>query len=196
MSNALCLKGEIVTNTETCMREMRLISSLFFKSTDFDEQWVLFKAYLTTLHSLTDNDKTAKNNFIKNELLNFSLVLRNIIHHQPAKWHFGKHDVYPTGFSFQASKNTGATFTGRLSLVIQKNTLENLDLQNTLKKNSEKQYDVLLSSLEKINSHVILVSQVIKDIQDYTEKYCKEKGLYTEKYDKISSGYKLIKENA
>jgi len=71
------------------MREMRHIVTLFSKSNGFDKQWILFKAYLNTTHPLSDNDSVAKNNFYQNELMNFAWVLRNILHHQPAKWHFG-----------------------------------------------------------------------------------------------------------
>lgn len=94
-----------MTNTETCMREMRHILMLFSQSKDFDEQWILFKAFMNTAHSLSDNDGESKTDFHSNELMNFALVLRNIVHHQPAKWHFGKHDVQPTSMNFNLNKN-------------------------------------------------------------------------------------------
>ena len=182
-----------MTNTETCMREMRYITALFFKSSEFDEQWVLFKAYLNTVHSLSDNDPKAKTNFINNEIMDFALVLRNVIHHHPAKWNFGKHDVYPTGMTVNLSNETGAKFTGKLSLVIQKNTLENTELQEKLGKESKKQLAVLKNALEKIQGHVLIVAHVIQQIQAYVEQYCRDNNLYTEAYDKEPSGYKLIK---
>lgn len=181
-----------MTNTETCMREMRLIVTLFSKSNNFDEQWILFKAYLNTLHSLTDNDSEAKDNFHQNESINFALVLRNILHHQPAKWHFGKHDVQPTSFSLNFSQNKAATFSTQLSLVIQKNTLEQNELQRILGINSKKQLEVLRKSLEKISSHVIIVLNLMQNVQDYVEHYCKGKGQYTERFDNQSSGYTII----
>ncbi|MBK9616368.1 MAG: hypothetical protein IPO35_13005 [Uliginosibacterium sp.] len=54
-----------MTNTETCMREMGLIKAAFLKSSDFDEKWILFKAFLNTLHSLSDTDKVAREEFRK-----------------------------------------------------------------------------------------------------------------------------------
>ncbi|MEK6685117.1 MAG: hypothetical protein AABY99_01880 [Pseudomonadota bacterium] len=181
-----------MTNTETCMREMRHIVALFSKSNGFDEQWILFKAYLNTAHSLSDNDSVAKENFHQNELMNFALVLRNILHHQPAKWHFGKHDVQPTSMSFSFSQNTKATFSAELSLVIQKNTLEEQELQQILGGNSKKQLATLCASLEKINSHVIIVLSLMQEVQKYVEQYCKSKGQYTERFDNEPNGYTLI----
>lgn len=180
-----------MTNTETCMREMRHISGLFLQSKDFDEQWILFKAYLNTAHSMSDNDHKAKNDFHNNELMTFVLVLRNILHHQPAKWHFGKHDVQPTSMSFQFSQESGASITGGLSLVIQKDTLQNSDLQEALGRKSEKQVKVLQESLLKIG-HVIIVSNFLSQIQAYVEKYCRENGHYTEAYDSEPTGYNLV----
>lgn len=181
-----------MTNTETCLREMRYISELFLQSKDFDEQWILFKAYLNTAHSMSDNDQKAKNVFHNNELMNFVLVLRNILHHQPAKWHFGKHDVQPTSMSFQFSQESGARITGSLSLVIQKDTLQNPDLQGALSRKSEKQVKVLQESLLKIQGHVIVVSDLLSQIQAYVENYCRENGHYTEAYDCESTGYTLV----
>lgn len=181
-----------MTNTETCMREMRHIVNLFSKSNGFDEQWILFKAYLNTAHSLSDNDSVAKENFHQNELMNFALVLRNILHHQPAKWHFGKHDVQPSSMSFNFSQTARATFSAELSLVIQKNTLEETELQQILRDNSKKQLAVLRASLEKVNSHVIIVLSLMKEVQKYVEQYCKSKDQYTERYDNEPKGYTLI----
>lgn len=181
-----------MTNTETCMREMRHIVTLFSKSNGFDEQWILFKAYLNTAHSLSDNDSVAKEDFHQNELMNFALVLRNILHHQPAKWHFGKHDVQPTSMSFNFSQNTKATFSAELSLVIQKNTLGEQELQRILGGNSKKQLAVLRTSLEKISSHVIIVLSLMQEVQKYVEQYCKSKGQYTERCDNEPNGYTLI----
>ena len=178
-----------MTNTETCMREMRHILMLFLKSTDFDEQWILFKAYLNTLHSLSDNDKESKTNFHNNELMNFVLVLRNIVHHQPAKWHFGKHDVQPTSITFSLSKVAKPKINGNFSLVIEKATLENQELQATLSKKFPKQLAVLVSSLEKMHSHVIVVSGIMQQIQEYVEHHCKQRELYTEAFDY----YRLVK---
>lgn len=175
------------------MREMRHISQLFSQSTDFDEQWILFKAYLNTIHSLSDNDADAKRNFIKNELMDFSLVLRSVVHHQPAKWHYGKHDVQPTSLTFNFSQDKGAKMTGSLSLVIQKDTLENPELQETLGNNSEKQLSVLNKSLTMIQGHVIVVSSLIGQIQQYVEQYCKDHGKYTKAYDNEPLGYTLVK---
>jgi hypothetical protein len=177
------------------MREMRHIVTLFSKSGDFNEQWILFKAYLNTAHSLSDNDNVAKTNFHKNELMNFTLVLRNILHHQPAKWRFGKHDVQPTSISFSFSQNTGENTSTELSLVIQKNTLEEQELQNILGDKSKKQLAILRGSLEKIDSHVIIVLELIQQIQAYVEQYCKSEGQYTESYDKEPNGYLLKKMN-
>ena len=182
-----------MTNTETCMREMRHILMLFLKSIDFDEQWILFKAYLNTLHSLSDNDKESKTNFHNNELLNFVLVLRNIVHHQPAKWHFGKHDVQPTSITLNLSKVTGPKINGKLSLVIEKATLENPDLQAALAKESKKQLAVLVSSLKKMHNHVIIVSSFMQQIQEYVENHCKQRALYTESFDYEPTGYRLVK---
>ncbi|EGW21598.1 hypothetical protein [Methylobacter tundripaludum] len=181
-----------MTNTETSMREMRHIVTLFSKSSDFDEQWILFKAYLNTAHSLSDNDSVAKVNFQQNELMNFALVLRNILHHQPAKWHFGKHDVQPTSMSFNFSQNAGVNFSAELSLVIQKNTLEGQELQKILGDNSKKQLAVLRASLEKVNRHVIIVLSLMQQVQEYVEQYCKNQGQYTERYDNEPHGYTLI----
>lgn len=182
-----------MTNTETCMREMRHISGIFLQSKDFDEQWILFKAYLNTAHSMSDNDHKTKIDFHNNELMNFVLVLRNILHHQPAKWHFGKHDVQPTSISVEFSQESGARITGSLSLVIQKDTLLNPDLQEALYRKSEKQVKVLQTSLLKIQGHVIVVSNFLSQIQVFIEKYCRENGHYTEAYDCEPTGYNLVK---
>lgn len=184
---------KVMTNTETCMREMRHISMLFLKSIDLDEQWILFKAYLNTVHSLSDNDKESKSNFHSNELMNFVLVLRNIVHHQPAKWHFGKHDVQPTSITFNLSNVAGSKVNGKLSLVIEKATLENPELQATLAKESKKQLAVLVSSLEKMHSHVIVVSRIMQQIQEYVEYYCKQRDLYTEAFDYEPTSYRFVK---
>jgi len=176
-----------VTNTETCMREMRHISTLFSKSSDFDEQWILFKAYLNTVHSLSDNDSNAKTNFHNNELMSFVLVLRNVIHHQPAKWHFGKHDVYPTRMSITVSKEMKTTAS--LSLIIQKDTLESPELQEML---FRRQLIVLQDSLEKIQGHILVISNIIEHVQKYVEQYCKESNQYTDANDTEPLGYNLI----
>lgn len=181
-----------MTNTETSMREMRHIIALFFKSADFKEQWILFKAYLNTAHSLSDNDNTAKTDFHQNELMNFALVLRNVLHHQPAKWHFGKHDVQPTSITVNFSQNAESNVSGTLSLVIQKNTLEEQELQRILGAKSKKQLEVLRASLKTIDSHVIVVSCLMQQVQAYVEQYCKNQGQYTERYDNEPSGYTLI----
>jgi hypothetical protein len=175
------------------MREMRYIISLFINGKGFDEQWILFKSYLNTVHSLSDNDTVAKENFHQNELMNFVLVLRNILHHQPAKWHFGKHDVQPTSLSFSFPQNSNPTFSAGLSLVIQKKTLEEPELQVILGNISGKQLAALRASLEKINNHVIIVLNLMQDVQKYVEQYCKIKGQYTERYDNEPNGYTLIK---
>ena len=181
-----------MTNTETSMREMRLIVTLFSKSNNFDEQWILFNAYLNTLHSLSDNDNVAKTNFHQNELINFALVLRNVMHHQPAKWHFGKHDVHPTSLSFNFSQNERG-FSTKLSLVIQKKTLEEEELQQILGAKSSKQLTVLCESLEKIiNSHVIIVFSLMQQNQAHVEQYCKNKDQYTERYDNEPNSYIII----
>lgn len=182
-----------MTNTETCMREMRHIVAIFLKSKDFDEQWILLKAYLNTVHSLADNDKLARMDFHRNELMNFVLVLRNILHHQPAKWHFGKHDVQPTAVSLSFSQDNGMKFSTELKLVIQKDTLNEKELQKVLGNNSPKQLIVLRSSLEKINNHVIVVNDLINNIQMYVEEYCKENLKYTDCYDKEFNGMSIIK---
>lgn len=181
-----------MTNTETSMREMRHIITLFSKSGDFNEQWILLKAYLNTAHSLSDNDKAAKMNFHQNELMNFALVLRNILHHQPAKWHFGKHDVQPTSTTFNFPAKTERNVSTKLSLVIQKNTLEGQELQQILGAKSPKQLAVLRASLIKVNSHVIIVLSLMQQVQAYVEEYCKNQGQYTELYDNEPNGYKLI----
>lgn len=181
-----------MTNTETSMREMRHIVTLFSKSGDFNEQWILFKAYLNTAHSLSDNDNAAKMDFHQNELMNFALVLRNVLHHQPAKWHFGKHDVQPTSLSFNFPQNAGSNVSTELSLVIQKKTLEGQELQQILGAKFKKQLAVLRASLEKINSHVIIVLNLMQQVQAYVEQYCKNQGQYTERYDNEPNGYSLI----
>jgi hypothetical protein len=174
------------------MREMRHIVDLFSRSRDFDEQWILFKAYLNTAHSLSDNDSVAKVNFHQNELMNFALVLRNILHHQPAKWHFGKHDVQPASMSFNYSQNAGVKLSAELSLVIQKNTLEGHELQQILGAKFPKQLAVLRASPGKINSHVIIVLSLMREVQAYVEQYCKNQDQYTERYDNEPNSYTLI----
>lgn len=181
-----------MTNTETCMREMRHILMLFSKSTDFDEQWILFKAFLNTAHSLSDNDSRAYAIFHNNELMNFALVLRNILHHQPAKWHFGKHDVQPTSISFNFSQESGVRVSGNRSLVIEKATLDNAELQAILGNKFSKQLTVLKASLGKIQGHVIVVFNLMQGIQDYVVQYCKESDLYTDAYDNEPTGYTLV----
>lgn len=171
---------------------MRHIVTLFSKSGDFDEQWILFKAYLNTVHSLSDNDNAAKTDFHQNELMDFALVLRNVLHHQPAKWHFGKHDVQPTSLSLSFSQNAGSNFSAELSLVIQKNTLEGQELQRILGVESKIQLEVLRASLKKINSHVIIVLNLMQQVQAYVEQYCKNQGQYTERYDNKPNGYALL----
>jgi len=182
-----------MTNTETCMREMRCLISMFKNRQNFDEQWIFFKAYLNTAHSLQDNDSHIKTYFFNNELLNFILVLRNIIHHQPAKFHFGKHSVFPTGFSFGFSQETGGEFQGNLGLVIEKKTLESKEVQDALGSISQKQLKVLKETLVKINMHVIFALSIIEQSQVYIESYCKKNNKYTERYDNQPSGYILTK---
>ncbi len=173
------------------MREMRHIASMFNRSTDFDEQWILFKSYLNTIHSLSDNDIEARNNFQRNETMDFILVLRNVLHHQPAKWHFGKHDVYPA--SLNISLNSGqAKMTQTLKLVIQKDTLMEPDLQSRLGENSKKQLAILNKSLASLQSHVIGVYALISEAQAYVEKYCRQSAQYTEAFDIAPVGYKLV----
>ena len=174
------------------MREMRHIAQLFTASSDFDEQWILLKAYLNTLHSMTDNDAQAKHTFIGSELMNFILVLRNIIHHQPAKWHFGKHDVYPTSLSIKIEQGKSQVNT-TLSLVIQKDTLQGVQLQERLAKVSKRQLEVLKKSLELISDHAIIVDGLIKQAQEYVEQYCKDSKQYTESRDLQPRGYRLLK---
>ena len=180
-----------MTNTETSMREMRHIVTLFSRSGNFDEQWILFKAYLNTVHALSDNDTLAKENFHQNELMNFALVLRNVLHHQPAKWHFGKHDVHPTSLSLNFSQNAGSNFSAELSLVIQKKTLEGQELQQILGAKSKKQLAVLRAALGKINNHVIGVLSLMQKVQAYVEQYCKDQGQYTKRYDNEPGGYTI-----
>jgi hypothetical protein len=172
------------------MREMRHIASLFNQSIDFDEQWILLKSYLNTAHSMSDNDKKVKNDFFSNELMNFVLVLRNVLHHQPAKWHFGKHDVYPTRVNLKITQHQ-QNVAVNLSLVIQKSTLQETKLQITLRLNSPKQLEILNMSLEKISGHIV-VSNLIEEIQLYVEDYCKRNNHYTEAYDIEPLGYNLI----
>lgn len=179
-----------MTNTETSMREMRHIITLFSKSSDFNEQWILFKAYLNTAHSLSDNDKVAETDFYQNELMNFALVLRNVLHHQPAKWHFGKYDVQPTSMTFSFSSNEESNVSGKLSLVIQKRTLAEQELQKNIR--STKRLPAFRASLKKINSPVIVVINLMREVQAYVEQYCKNQGQYTERYDKEPDGYTLI----
>lgn len=183
-----------MTNTETCMREMRHIAFLFLKSNDPDEQWILFKAYLNTAHSLSDNDNSARNNFHNNELMSFVLVLRNILHHYPAKWHFGKHDVYPTEMNISFKQGQNVKMTNSLSLVIQKDTLENAEMQADLGRNSKRQLKALQSSLDKIKGHILIVGNIIKGVQAYVEQYCKQNNQYTDAYDDAPLSYKIVEE--
>ncbi len=173
------------------MREMRHILSLFSMSDSWIEQWILFKAYLNTVHTLSDNDKVAQAYFHQNEIVNFALVLRNVFHHQPAKWHFGKHDVHPTSISFNISQNAGSNFSAGLSLVIQKKTLEGPELQQILGAKSKKQLAILRAALEKINSHVIIVLSLMQQVQANVEQYCKNQGQYTERYDNEPNSFTL-----
>ena len=169
---------------------MRLIATLFSKSSNFDEQWILFKAYLNTVHSLSDNDRVARDNFHQNEVMNFVLLLRNLLHHQPAKWHFGKHDVQPTALSLNFFQNS-SRMSAELSLVIEKATLEGQELQQILGANSPKQLAALRAALGKINSHVIVVFSLMKQAQELVEQFCKEQGKYTEPYDDGPGGYRI-----
>ncbi len=182
-----------MTNTETCMREMRCLIAMFKASASFDEQWIHFKAYLNTAHSMQDNDSHAKSFFFSNDLLNFILILRNIFHHQPAKFHFGKHNVFPAGFSVGFSQESGGKFEANLGLVIEKKTLENEEVQAVLGKNSSTQLKVLKSILEKIEKHVIFAQSVMEHSQEFIECYCKENKKYTEAYDNEPSGYIVTK---
>jgi len=176
------------------MREMRYIVLLFSKSNNFNEQWILFKAFLNTLHSLSDTDTAAKKIFIRDRVINFSLVLRNILHHQPNKWHFGKHDVYPAESEFLWNE-TGASFTSKLSLVIQKNTLEDPELINLLYRNGagRKQVEILEEFTKSMSDHIIFVSVLINYIYNVVENYCKDSEQYDECYDSEPRGYNLIK---
>ena len=124
--------------------------------------------------------------------MNFALVLRNVLHHQPAKWHFGKHDVQPTSISFNFSQESGPRVSGNLSLVIEKSTLKNAELQAILKNKSPKQLTALNESLETIQGHVIVVFKLMQGIQDFVEQYCKGNGLYTDPYDNEPTGYTLV----
>lgn len=169
---------------------MRLIATLFSKSCNFDEQWILFKAYLNTMHSLSDNDRVARENFHQNEVMNFVLMLRNLLHHQPAKWHFGKHDVQPTSLSFNFSQNSGR-MSADLSLVIEKRTLEGQELQQILGAHSPKQLAALRAALDKMNSHVIVVFSLMQQAQALVEQFCKDQGQYTEPYDNEPGGYRI-----
>lgn len=180
-----------MTNTETCMREMRHIVSIFSKSQDFDEQWILFKAFLNTLHSLTDNDKAAQAVFRKDLTMNFSLVLRNIFHHQPKKWKFGKHDVYPTKFSLSANPSEFKTST-TYSLVIQKDTLEDPLVKSSLARKNQKQVGILEQFTKQMTSHIV-VENLIVYIYDYVEKYCKDSNQYNSLYDSEPRSYVVVR---
>lgn len=181
-----------MTNTETCMREMRYIAALFSRSRNFDEQWILFKSYLNTVHSLVDNDPDAKSKFIANDLMNFILVLRNILHHQPAKWHFGKHDVFPTEMNFSMSQTESAKSSTTLSLIIPQDSLENPELQEELRRKYPKQLNILKAALKKYPGH-FYVFNLIRSVQIFVESYCKGNGHYTDKYDNQPEGYRVIK---
>lgn len=182
-----------MTNTETCMREMRHILKLFGQSYDFDQQWILFKAFLNTLHSLTDNDSKAKGILIGSPLIDFTLVLRNIVHHQPAKWHYSQHDVQPTNFSISYTEDSGVKMTSSYCLVIQKNTLEDEELQAELGRNSSKQLKALKIALKKIEAHVIVVKPLMLQIQNHIENYCREHNCYTDGYDEDSKGFVIVR---
>lgn len=179
-----------MTNTETCMREMRLIHAIFLNSLDFDEKWILFKAFLNTLHSLSDTDRAAKEEFRKDLTMHFSLVLRNIFHHQPKKWKFGKHDVYPTKISISANQD-GSRVAAGLSLVIQKDTLEDPEVKKSLASKGRGQLMILEQVTEAMQSP-IFVENLISYIYQYVESYCKRTNQYDVRYDSEERSYLLI----
>ncbi len=78
-----------MTSTETYIHELGLIKAMYFKSTDLDEQWVLFKSFLNTLHSISDIDRSAQKFIRESELLSLAIILRNIFHHQPKRLNLG-----------------------------------------------------------------------------------------------------------
>jgi len=166
---------------------------MFGQCASLNEQWILFKAYLSTAHSLQDNDPDAKQFFKSDGLLDFSLVLRNIIHHQPAKMHYGKHHVQPTGFSFSFGEAQPTKFEAKFSLVIEKETLKNVELQQVLGKKYPKQLVILNNTLENIHSHVIYVQAVIEQMQSKIEEFCKSKNKYTKAFDSEPLGFVLTK---
>ncbi|MDO9271279.1 MAG: hypothetical protein Q7T96_19405 [Methylobacter sp.] len=184
-----------MTNSETCMREMRRIVELFSNSEDFDEQWILFKAFLNTLHSLSDNDKTAKNTFLNDKITNFSLVLRNILHHQPKKWHYGKYAVLPPKLTISMDE-TGLSKTVELPplpLVILRNTLEDPEVITSLKKGpgaGANQIAVLAEFTASMKDY-IQVSVLINHIYNVAENYCRESGKYHVHFDSPPTGHLL-----
>ena len=82
--------------------------------------------------------------------------------------------------------------SGSISLVIQKDTLQNPDLQEPLGRKSEKQVKVLPKYLVKILGQVIVVFNLLGQIQAYVEKYRRENGHYAEAYDSEPTGYTLV----
>jgi hypothetical protein len=177
------------------MREMRYIVDLFSNSDDFNEQWILFKAFLNTLHSLSDNDIAAKNKFRNDKITNFSLVLRNILHHQPKKWQHGKYDVLPTELTISIN-GTGLSETCKLHLVIQKNTLEDTEVIASFRQGNggAVQVAVLAEFTASMKGHHILVPELIDHIYTVVENYCKESGQYHEHFDSPPSGYILTRQ--
>jgi len=182
-----------MTNTETCMREMRLIQALFLRSSDFDEKWILFKAFLNTLHSLSDTDKVARGEFRKDLTMHFSLVLRNIFHHQPKKWKFGKHDVYPTKLSISANQE-GARVSAGLSLVIQKDTLEDPEVKKSLASKSAAQVKILEQVTTTMQTPIV-VENLIEYIYRFIEDYCKRTNQYDVRYDSEGRSYVRLQSN-
>lgn len=175
------------------MREMGLIKAIFLKSSDFDEKWILFKAFLNTLHSLSDTDKVAREEFRKDLTMHFSLVLRNIFHHQPKKWKFGKHDVCPTKLSMSVNQD-GARFTAGLSLVIQKDTLEDPEVKRSLASKGPAQVKILEQVTTAMKTHIV-VENLIGYIYEYVEAYCKQTNQYDVRYDSEERSYVLLQNN-
>jgi len=186
-----------MTNSETCMREMRHIVALFSNSEDFNKQWILFKAFLNTLHSLSDNDITAQNKFRNDKITNFSLVLRNILHHQPKKWQYGKYAVLPPALTISMDE-TGLSEAFKLPpqpLVILKSTLEDPEVIVSLRHGSggAKQVTILVEFTASMKDPHISVLELIGHIYTVVENYCKESRQYHERFDLPPSGYILTR---
>lgn len=153
---------------------MNLILEMFKEKNSYNQQWILFKAFLNTFHSLYDLDTNAKIAIKQDLAANLSIVLRNIFHHQPKRLPFGNYDVQPTRFSIEVKDNIAKSDVS-VDIVINKSFLENDEVRNAIdKKHREHSIKILNEAIDQLNlqsRHFIVAATLMESILYFTKSY-------------------------